>query len=100
MEIDDFGKGFSSLSLLKNIQADVLKIDMSFLREIRDRERSRIILRSVISLAEALGMDVISEGVETEQQLRALSDMGCTHFQGYLFSPPIPVEEFEEKYRE
>jgi diguanylate cyclase (GGDEF)-like protein len=99
VEIDDFGKGFSSLSLLKNIQADVLKIDMSFLREIRDRERSRIILRSVISLAEALGMDVISEGVETEQQLRALSDMGCTHFQGYLFSPPIPVEEFEEKYR-
>ena len=95
VEIDDFGKGFSSLSLLKNLQADVLKIDMSFLREIRDRERSRIILRSVISLAEALGMDVISEGVETAQQLRALSDMGCAHFQGYYFSKPLPVEEFE-----
>ena len=99
VEIDDFGKGFSSLSLLKNIQADVLKIDMSFLREIRDRERSRIILRSVISLAEALGMEVITEGVETEQQLRALSDMGCSHFQGYYFSRPIPAEEFEEKYK-
>lgn len=100
IEIDDFGKGFSSLSLLKNIQADVLKIDMSFLREIRDRERSRIILRSVICLAEALGMDVITEGVETEQQLKALSEMGCSHFQGYYFSKPIPAEEFERKYQE
>lgn len=99
VEIDDFGKGFSSLSLLKNIQADVLKVDMSFLREIRDRERSRIILRSVISMAEALGMEVITEGVETEQQLRALTDMGCSHFQGFYFSRPIPAEEFEEKYR-
>ena len=95
VEIDDFGKGYSSLSLLKNIRADVLKIDMGFLREIRDRERSRVILRSVISLAESLGMEVISEGVETEQQLRALSEMGCNHFQGYYFSRPIPVDEFE-----
>lgn len=99
VEIDDFGKGFSSLSLLKNIQADVLKIDMGFLREIRDDERSRIILRSVIGLAEALGMDVITEGVETEQQLKALSEMGCSHFQGYYFSQPIPAEEFERKYQ-
>ena len=100
VEIDDFGKGFSSLSLLKNIRADVLKIDMGFLREIRDDERSRIILRSVICLAEALGMDVITEGVETEQQLKALSEMGCSHFQGYYFSKPIPAEEFERKYHE
>ena len=100
VEIDDFGKGFSSLSLLKNIRADVLKIDMGFLREIRDDERSRIILRSVICLAEALGMDVITEGVETEQQLKALSEMGCSHFQGYYFSQPIPAEEFERKYQE
>ena len=98
VEIDDFGSGYSSLSLLKNIQADLLKIDMGFLREIKDRERSRVILRSVIDLAGSLGMDVITEGVETEQQLQALTDMGCGSFQGYYFSRPIPVEAFEEKY--
>ena len=71
---------------------------MSFLREIKDRERSRIILKSVISMAGSLGMDVITEGVETEQQLWALTEMGCNYFQGYFFSNPIPVDEFEMKY--
>ena len=71
---------------------------MSFLREIKDRERSRIILKSVISMAGSLGMDVITEGVETEQQLQALTEMGCNYFQGYFFSNPIPVDEFEMKY--
>lgn len=98
VEIDDFGKDNSSLSLLKDIKADVLKIDMSFLREIRDRERSRIILRSLIGMADSLGMEVITEGVETKQQLHALTEMGCRHFQGYYFSRPIPVDEFEEKF--
>ena len=98
VEIDDFGSGYSSLSLLKNIEADLLKVDMGFLREINDKERSRTILRSVIDLAGSLGMDVITEGVETEQQLRALTAMGCSSFQGYYFSRPIPVREFEKKY--
>ena len=98
VEIDDFGTGYSSLSLLKNIEADVLKIDMGFLREIRDSERSRIILKSIICLAESLGMDVITEGVETEQQLRVLSEMGCSYYQGYYFSRPVPVDEFETKF--
>lgn len=97
VEIDDFGRGYSSLSLLKNIKADVLKIDMDFLREIKDRERSRIILRSVIGMADSLGMDVITEGVETEQQFRILSEMGCHHFQGYFFSRPVSVSEFEDR---
>lgn len=94
VEIDDFGKGYSSLSLLKNIKADVLKIDMCFLHEIKDKERSNIILRSVIGLADSLGMEVITEGVETETQLHALTEMGCNHFQGYYFSRPLPAEEF------
>ena len=98
VEIDDFGKGYSSLSLLKNIKADVIKIDMGFLHEIGNRERSRIILQSVISLADSLGMEVITEGVETEQQYRTLADMGCRNFQGYYFSRPIPVDVFETKY--
>ena len=97
VEIDDFGKGYSSLSLLKNIQADALKIDMSFLREIKDKKRSRIILESVINMADALGMEVITEGVETQQQLQDLTAMGCRQFQGYYFSMPVPVEDFEKK---
>ena len=98
VEIDDFGKGNSSLSLLKDINADVLKIDMSLLREISDKERNRIILRSVIEMAESLGMDVISEGIETEQQLQSMIEIGCSHFQEYYFSRPIPVGEFEARY--
>lgn len=95
VEIDDFGKGYSSLSLLKNINADVLKIDMGFLHEIRDRERSRIILQTVIGMAESLGMEVIVEGVETKQQLSELSEMGCCYFQGYYFSRPVPVDALQ-----
>ena len=98
VEIDDFGKDNSTLSFLKDIKADVLKIDMSFLQEIRDNERNQIILKSVISMAESLGMDVITEGVETEEQLRVLTEMGCNHFQGYFFCRPVPVDEFEKKY--
>ena len=100
VEIDDFGKGYSSLSLLKNIQADVLKIDMGFLHEINDRQRSRTILEAVINLAGSLGMDVIAEGVETDTQLSALTSMGCHHFQGYYFSRPIPVPDFENQFEE
>ena len=98
MEIDDFGKGQSALSLLKDINADILKIDMGFLQQIENVERSRVILKSVIEMAKELGMQVITEGVETERQLKALTALGCDYFQGYYFSKPIPVGEFEEKY--
>ena len=95
VEIDDFGKDNSTLSFLKDIKADVLKIDMSFLQEIRDSERNRTILKSLISLADSLGMDVITEGVETQEQLRVLTEMGCNYFQGYFFCRPVPVDIFE-----
>lgn len=95
VEIDDFGKGYSSLSILKSIQADVLKIDMGFLREIQDSGRSRIILQSVIDMALSLQMEVICEGIETAEQLEMLASMGCSLFQGFYFSRPIPVPEFE-----
>ena len=98
VEIDDFGKGHSSLSLLKDIRADVLKIDMSLLNEIESNPRTRIILGSVINMADLLGMDVITEGVETEQQLETLISLGCSHFQGFRFSPPVPVAEFEKMH--
>ena len=98
VEIDDFGKGYSSLGLLKDIHADVLKIDMSLLHETENKQRSRIILASIINMADSLGMDVVTEGVETETQLRSLLEMGCHHFQGFYFSRPVTVEEFEARY--
>jgi len=96
VEIDDFGKGSSSLSLLKDIHADVLKIDMGFLRQSENSSRGTVILESVIDMAKRLGMEVISEGVETEAQLNNLMTLGCNMFQGYYFSKPIPVAAFEE----
>ena len=83
--------------MLKQIQADILKIDMSLLHEIDIRYRSKIILKSIINMAHDLGMDVITEGVENASELKELSEMGCHRFQGYYFSKPIPVEEFERK---
>ena len=96
VEIDDFGKGYSSLVMLKDIHADVLKIDMSLLHELETNPRNRIILEAVIAMANGLGMEVITEGVETEAQMKALADMGCHYYQGYYFSKPIPVDAFEE----
>lgn len=98
IEIDDFGSGYSSLNLLKDIKADVLKIDMGFLRETMNQERSHIILDAVIYMSKRLGMETVTEGVETENQLQMLTDLGCDMYQGYLFSRPIPVKEFEKKY--
>jgi EAL domain-containing protein (putative c-di-GMP-specific phosphodiesterase class I) len=98
VEIDDFGSGYSSLNMLKNIHADVLKIDMGFLRETQNRSRTRIILNVIIDLAKQLNMTVITEGVETDKQVEFLTKAGCDMFQGYYFSKPVPVEEFESKY--
>lgn len=98
VEIDDFGKGHSSISMLKDIQADVMKIDMSLLHEVESKPRSKIILKSIIGMANDLGMEVITEGVETEKQVKMLSDMGCHQFQGFYFARPIPAEEFENRY--
>ena len=97
--IDDFGSGYSSLSFLKDIQADILKIDMGFLRKTEHQERSRIILRSIVALARELGMPTVVEGVETSQQVHDLVKIGCDIFQGFYFSRPIPVADFETRFR-
>lgn len=100
VEIDDFGAGYSSLNTLKDMDVDVIKIDMGFLRTTKpDRiERSMAILNTIIELTKTLGLSVITEGVETEEQVVSLTQMGCNIYQGYYFSKPIPVEQFEEKY--
>ena len=95
IEIDDFGKGYSSLSMLKDIDANVLKIDMEFLRETGDSEKSRIILESIIAMSRRLGMGVVTEGVETLAQVEFLRSIGCEMFQGYYFAKPMPVADFE-----
>jgi EAL domain-containing protein (putative c-di-GMP-specific phosphodiesterase class I) len=99
VEIDDFGKDNSTLSFLKDVKADVLKIDMSSLHDIKNSERNRIVLKFVISMADSLGMDVITEGVETEEQLHILTELGCNHFQGFYFCRPVPADEFERKIK-
>ena len=98
VEMDDFGNGFSSLNMLKDIPIDVIKIDMAFLEEGRDEEKAKEILQSMISLANRLSIPVITEGVETKEQLDFLTAMGCDSFQGYYFARAVPSEDFEERY--
>ncbi len=98
IEIDDFGSGYSSLNTLKDLHADVLKVDMGFLKETEHEERSRIILKTIISLAKLLDMEVITEGVETQKQVNFLKEYGCDIFQGYHFAKPMPMREFEDKF--
>lgn len=100
VEIDDFGSGYSSLNMLKDLKADVLKIDMGFLRKSSENDRAMMIVDAVIKMAQNLKMLVVTEGVETIEQVEFLTKAGCDIFQGYYFDRPIPVDEFETKYLE
>jgi len=93
--VDDFGTGYSSLTYLKRLPLDQLKIDRSFIRDILIDGGSGAIAQSIISLSEAMGFSVMAEGVETEEQRQSLDRMGCHSFQGYLFSRPVPLEDFQ-----
>ena len=98
VEIDDFGSGYSSLNMLKDMKVDVLKIDMGFLRSTEADARAKSIIKLIMSLAKELEMIVVTEGVETVEQVEFLTEIGCDVFQGYYFDRPIDVEVFEQKY--
>ena len=96
VEMDDFGSGYSSLNMLKDMPVDVLKIDMKFLGKTSDKAKAKTIVKNIINLTKELGIVSLTEGVETAEQYEALEEMGCNLFQGYYFAKPMPVYEFEE----
>ena len=97
--IDDFGTGYSSLSYLTRYPIDVLKIDKSFVKELIDNSGALGIVTAIIAMANSLGMEVVAEGVEREDQCRRLRSLGCRFMQGYLFSRPVPEEQIVELLR-
>lgn len=94
LSIDDFGTGFSSLSYLKKFPLDELKIDQSFVVDLPGESADVAIVRTIVDLGHRLGMSVIAEGIETERQLACLKLLGCDHYQGFIFSKPMPVDRF------
>ncbi|HMF76800.1 MAG TPA: EAL domain-containing protein, partial [Bryobacteraceae bacterium] len=96
--IDDFGTGFSSLSYLSKLPLDTLKIDRSFVINMTAGPQGLALVSTIISLAHALKLKVVAEGVETEEQSRLLRLLNCDEIQGFLFSKPVPVEIFETKF--
>ena len=93
--MDDFGTGYSSLSYLKRLPLDQIKIDQSFVRDITTDRTDLVMVKTIVNLGENFEMDVIAEGVESDAQLQLLKQSGCNNFQGYLFSKPVPIDQFE-----
>ena len=92
--LDDFGSGFSSFGMLKRYNFDILKLDMTFTRQIETSPKTCTIITGIIQMVHHLGIKVIAEGAETEAQVKFLRDNGCDYIQGYYFSKPLPEEDF------
>lgn len=99
ISIDDFGTGYSSLRYLKHLSVDVLKIDRSFVTQLHLDESDQAIVDTIIMTAKRLNLDVIAEGVEDVHELETLKQLGCYHFQGYLFDKPLPATELEQRFQ-
>lgn len=95
IELDDFGAGYSSLTVLSDLDIDILKLDMYFARNMGSPKQA-LILKHIFSIAQSLNMEIVAEGVETKEQSDAFRDMGCTYIQGYYYSKPLPKAQFEE----
>ena len=98
LAMDDFGSGYSSLNMLKDIPFDIIKIDRDFFSESVTSASSQWILQKIIEMSVGLGMEVICEGVENIEQIELLKVLGCSKVQGYYYSKPIPSAEFVTKY--
>ena len=96
IEMDDFGAGYSSLNMLSSLPIDVLKMDMKFIRNLEKDAKNFRMIELVLDIAKFLGVPVVAEGVETEEQMNLLKDARCELVQGYYFSRPLPAGEFEE----
>jgi EAL domain-containing protein (putative c-di-GMP-specific phosphodiesterase class I) len=92
--LDDFGTGYSSLSYLKQLPFDQLKIDQAFIRDMTRDDRSEAIVRAILAMSRSLELEVVAEGVETQNQHELLLTRGCEMFQGYLFGKPVPIEDW------
>jgi EAL domain-containing protein (putative c-di-GMP-specific phosphodiesterase class I) len=96
VHIDDFGTGYSSLEALHDLSIDAFKIDRSFISRIATSPRSKELVRTIVTMGINLELDVIAEGIETNEELEFLRALGCSHGQGYLFSRPVPAEAFRK----
>ncbi|MBR4718615.1 MAG: EAL domain-containing protein, partial [Lachnospiraceae bacterium] len=96
IEMDDFGSGYSSLNMLTTVTIDVIKIDMKFIRNMLKDDKCLRMVKLIIDIARFLDVLVVAEGVEEEEQVRKLKEMGCDLIQGFYFSKPVPPEEFEK----
>ena len=97
--MDDFGSGYSSLNVLQTVRFNLLKFDMSFMKRLDEGENNKILLSELMRMANSLGMDTVCEGVEKEEQVKFLHEIGCSKLQGYYFSKPISMEAIMERYR-
>ncbi len=98
LSMDDFGTGYSAFNILKDIKIDILKIDKAFFENLENNKRAQIIIEAIIKMCKKLKIKTVAEGIETKEQVKFLKKMGCDIIQGYYFSKPITILEFERKY--
>jgi len=98
--VDDFGTGYSSLAYLRRLPVDIVKIDRSFVHDLTADRTAHDLVGSIVRLAAGMGLDVVAEGVETDEQRHQLRAMGCGYAQGYLFGRPCPREDFDDRHLE
>ena len=96
--MDDFGSGYSSLDLLQTIHFDLIKLDMRFMKQFDNGEKSRVIITELMKMAIGLGIETVSEGVEEHEQVDFLKEVGCTKLQGYFFTNPLPFDEIMRRH--
>ena len=97
--IDDFGAGYSSLNILKDLPVDVLKLDGVFFRSLKSNGRDKVVIQNIVHMAGELQMATVAAGVETLEQVNFLKDTNCDMVQGYVFARPMPAEKFTERLR-